>query len=248
LKLLQNLTWNESVNVNGNPKTGGNMICTTAVIYFSRNAKEEIKHKVFCSRNSKLNRAIATQLYNHTFQQISKSGLPFFCYTEQNQRGNNFSEKLANAFQEVFAEGYQSVIAIGSDSPGIDVSHILQATKILSHAPVAAGVTAQGGCYLIGMQNHAFNYEQFRALAWQTSGLAQQINTAFSQVILLPVISEVNNEKHLYAIILSAQKIKKSILQLISLINSYKSSNIFSYQTLVVPRFHLISKTFGRAP
>ncbi|MBC7867189.1 MAG: DUF2064 domain-containing protein [Gloeobacteraceae cyanobacterium ES-bin-316] len=224
------------------------MNCTTAVIYFSRSAAEEIKQKVFCRSNAKLNRAIASELYDHTLQQIFKTGLPFFCYTQQKQEGNNFGEKLANAFQQVFAAGYESVIAVGSDSPGIEKAHILQAAQTLCNTPVVAGPTAQGGCYLLGMQKKAFNFQQFVGLAWQTEGLVGQMKTVFERIILLPIILEVNNEKHLDTLIKSAQKIKKNILRLICLINSYGNSQIFSYQTSVVPNFCLLNKTLGRAP
>ncbi len=224
------------------------MELTTAVIYFARNAKEEVKHKVFCNSNSRLNDAIALQLYNHTYNQVAKTGLPFFCFTEQNQQGSNFSEKLANAFQEVFQKGYHSVIAVGSDSPGLTASHITEAAHRLVDGQLVAGTTAQGGCYLIGVQQQSFDYAKFTKLSWQTSNLAHQIEAAFNAVVLLRVLSEVNNQRHLSAIINGSRMVKASVRNLIQLINSYKVTPSFALQILLLPHPFLFSNSFGRAP
>jgi len=224
------------------------MDLTTAVIYFARNGKEEVKHKVFCNSNSGLNNAIALQLYNHTYNQVAKTGLPFFCYTEQNQQGSNFSEKLANAFREVFQKGYYSVIAVGSDSPGMTASHITEAAHRLVDGEVVAGTTAQGGCYLIGVQQQAFDYSKFTKLSWQTRNLAHHIKVAFNAVVLLPVLSEVNNQRHLLGLINGSRTVKASIRHLIQLINSYRVNRVFSFQILLAPHPFLFNNSFGRAP
>ena len=221
---------------------------STAVIYFARSAGEEVKHKVFRSSNSKLNSAIARQLYNHSHTQLAQTGLPFFCYTEQNQQGSSFSEKLANAFLEVFSKGYEAVIAIGSDSPGITSQHITDAALQLRTKNVVAGATKQGGCYLIGVQKQAFDCAKFKQLSWQTGQLSQQITSTFKVVALLPVLSEINKESHLLALARVTSKIKASILSLIVLINSYRTNYFFSFKLLAVPHPFLFSNIFGRAP
>ena len=224
------------------------MDLTTAIIYFARNAKEEVRNKVFCSSNARLNNAIALQLYNHIYNQVAKTGLPFFCYTEQNQQGSNFSEKLANAFREVFQKGYHSVIAVGSDSPGLTASHITEAAHRLVDGQVVAGTTAQGGCFLIGVQQQSFDYAKFTKLSWQTRNLAHQIEAAFNAIVLLPVLSEVNNQRHLLALISGSRIVKASIRNLIQLINSFRVNPSFALQILVVPHPFLFSNSFGRAP
>ena len=224
------------------------MNSSTAVIYFARSAGEEVKHKVFCSSNSKLNSAIAQQLYNHSHTQVVKAGLPFFCYTEKNQQGSGFSEKLSNAFLEVFNKGYQAVIAIGSDSPSITSRHITAAAQQLTNNKVVAGATKQGGCYLIGVQRQAFDYSTFKELSWQTCQLSEQIINTFSIVALLPVLSEINKQSHLSALGQVSSKIKATIRRLIVLINSYRTNSFFSFQVLVVPHPFLFSNIFGRAP
>ena len=224
------------------------MDLTTAVIYFARNAREEVRHKVFCVGNSQLNRAISLQLYNNTHTEISKTGLPFFCFTEKNQQGANFAEKLGNAFKEVFEKGFSSVVAIGSDSPGITAGHITAAAQQLLNRQVVAGTTEQGGCYLIGMQHTAFDYQKFIHLSWQTAQLSQQIEAAFNAVLLLPVLAEVNNQQHLHALIKSTKKIKAGFRNLIEVINSYSCNSFFSIKLLLTPQPLLSGNIFGRAP
>lgn len=219
-----------------------------AIIYFSRHARSEARHKIFCSGPAALNLKIAQQLYRHSLKEICKTNLPFFCFTEEKQKGSTFSERLANAFQEVFEAGYTSAIAVGSDTPGLDAAQILQAATGLHHSPVVAGSTFQGGVYLFGMEKKSFNRKLFNDLPWQTASLSARLQQIFPEILLLPALSEINTEQHLKVLTTGPQKINKIFLQLLSFISSFSIGKYNSVPTAFQSQVFCLRQIPGRAP
>lgn len=68
------------------------------------------------------------------------------------QQGEDFSARLLHAFQWTHQQGYSSTIVIGSDSPHITRTHVVQAQEVLQEADVALGPADDGGYYLIAMR------------------------------------------------------------------------------------------------
>jgi hypothetical protein len=172
------------------------LIRNTAIIFFSRSAKAELKHKTFCGSNAFVNRSVAGALYSRSLQEVKRAGLPWFVFDEHNQAGRSFGERLSNAFSEVFAMGFTAAIAVGSDSPGLEASHIQQAAILLEGNAMVAGPTQAGGSYLLGLQQQDFQPTTFAALPWQSPKLMQELLHQFREHIkLLPVVAELNNEQ-----------------------------------------------------
>ena len=68
------------------------------------------------------------------------------------QHGPDLGTRLHQIFLSLRAQQYQSIIVIGSDSPHIRRSTILQAHQALAHADVVLGPAEDGGYYLIAMR------------------------------------------------------------------------------------------------
>jgi len=78
------------------------------------------------------------------------------------QNGKNLGERMLNAFFARFREGYGQVVIIGSDSPSLPLTYIMQAFS--SERDVVIGPSADGGYYLIGMRGKLVNL--FDSIAW----------------------------------------------------------------------------------
>lgn len=92
-----------------------------ALIFFSRTSVDEAKYKFWFKGKTK-NLHAASLLINKAESSIQKSGIPVYHFHEQNQKGDTFGERIANAYQEVFDMGYEQVISVGNDCP--DLEHI----------------------------------------------------------------------------------------------------------------------------
>lgn len=145
----------------------------TALLLFARTAKSEARHKNFLSAGAaRGNFVLADHMLKHSRQMAKAAGLPVFICSDYDQRGGTFSERLANAMEDTFDKGFDKVIAIGSDTPALQVAHILQAVHLLNTGEDAVlGPSADGGVYLIGMQQHAYKRESFLQLPWLSSNL-----------------------------------------------------------------------------
>jgi glycosyltransferase A (GT-A) superfamily protein (DUF2064 family) len=141
----------------------------TAVLYFTRSAREEAQAKNFCrSGNFAQNRAVAQKLIDHTYKQVQLSDLPIRVFDSETQEGKSFGEKLGNAFQSLFHEGYDNVIAVGNDCVQLSSDTIKHAAQLLNEDSLVAGPAADGGTYLLGISRQSFQKDAFSSLAWQT--------------------------------------------------------------------------------
>jgi glycosyltransferase A (GT-A) superfamily protein (DUF2064 family) len=199
----------------------------TAILLFAHAAKHEARSKTFSTwQGAHVNQKVAKALLRHTLAVIRESGIPLFTiYTEQ-QRGNSFGERLANAFQDVFAAGYQRVICVGSDCPTLSTADLLQAKVALQQQQMVVGPAADGGAYLIGMHVDCFNPKAFTSLNWQTEQVSQELSVyAISQqacpygFALLQERADVDSEEDLNLMLQQLpllNKLRKLILVILS--------------------------------
>ncbi len=224
------------------------MLQDTAIIYFSRLPGEETIYKTFCGGNARVNKIVAEKLYAHTKNETVKTGLPVFYYSEVNQRGNTFGEKIATAFKDVFLLGFKSAIALGSDTPALTATQILEAAAQLENNTYVAGPTQLGGCYLFGLQKKVFCEQSIQDLKWQSASLQDSIKKTCTETFFLGSLREINSEGHLRSFLYNSNVCNASFASFINIIKSYLHRQFVIYSAN--PRYNNIvrSTSFGRAP
>ena len=193
----------------------------TAILFFSRSAIAEAAAKPL-SPNPRSAQAVASFLINRSKKIVSKTDLPTFFFSEQQQRGTTFGERFANAFEDVFALGFERVIAIGNDCLTAHTSDILAAEKALKTTPSVFGATTDGGAYLIGLQRIVFQKTAFQNLNWQTNNvfhqLVQFVKNQGQATVFLSEKSDINHaadlQKVLPKVAVFLQKIIAQLLQI----------------------------------
>lgn len=154
----------------------------TAILFFSRDAFAESIHKPLLGIGEKQkNVELAQLMISQTKVALESSGLDIVHFTQHNQCGKTFGEKLANAFQDVFNMGYQSVIAIGNDTPEIAHLDWTQLKQDIRNNKAIVGPTQRGGAYLIGFSRHQFNKPAFESLTWQGKNLYTDLISHFNK-------------------------------------------------------------------
>jgi len=144
----------------------------TAILVFTRTDEQEASAKTFVQGTGKdSNQAIAKQLIQHTIGTASKTQLPVFVVPGTVQTGGSFGERFANAIEGVFAEGYENVAAIGNDCPTLTPGLLLGAARRLETNGLVLGPAMDGGVYLLGISNNAYDRSALVSLPWETERL-----------------------------------------------------------------------------
>jgi len=186
----------------------------TAILVFANSSKEELKHKAM--GNGEI---LFDVLTKHTISIVSKTGLPYFHFTEKEQQGSNFGERFLNAITSVFDKGFERVITIGNDTPQLKTSDILDADRVLGLNKTVLGLSTDGGFYLMGLDKRNLNQELFLTLPWQTSQVASKIKSLFEvkriQVQFLRRLSDLDNPSDLRKVLLGYKTIPDQIFQII---------------------------------
>ena len=68
------------------------------------------------------------------------------------QQGHDLGEKMCNTFQQAFMNGYGPVVIIGTDCYELNAAVLNEAFDLLKQYNVVIGPAADGGYYLLGMQ------------------------------------------------------------------------------------------------
>lgn len=139
----------------------------TAILVFAQTAAADAAHKSI-AHNSQL----IEVLNDRVLKTVEKSGLDFYHYSENEQKGIGFGNRFSNAIQEVFDRGYQHVICLGNDTPQLSVDQIHDSVSCLQKGVAVNGPSLDGGFYLMGISKSQFDKEHFENLPWQTSDLA----------------------------------------------------------------------------
>lgn len=154
----------------------------TAILIFSRHAKEEAGQKKYANLlNKKSGIKLASQLIRYTQQQAEKSALPVIHFFTDKQRGHTFGERLADAIEEGFALGFARLIVTGTDSPCVNSKQFKEVAKKLNTTQLVLAPTADGGVYLIGIHKDAFDKESFTAVPWLTNTVFNSLKQYASQ-------------------------------------------------------------------
>ena len=139
----------------------------TAILIFSRSAKEESRRKKL-HPNKKVNVRLHVALHNKTINTVQETGLPYFLIDEHLQAGSGFGEKIANAVNAVFQKNYDNVIAIGNDCPQLSSQVLLDAANKINQNQLVVGPDRNGGIYLFGISANLFDSKTFKEIPWQT--------------------------------------------------------------------------------
>ncbi len=204
-----------------------------AILVFSRTANAESKHKRLANTLSK-SEELATQMIKHTKGTVNAAELPYFIISEDQQRGANFGEKIANAFQDIFSKGYKNVIAIGNDCLSLSALDIIYAADVLRKNKAVAGPTQDGGTYLIGMNDSAFDFDQFKNIKWQSTSTYDGLLDYFINQAITPITLDYKADIDTisdWKIGLLGVKIqlKNRILTILKRNNSFQPNIDFSY-------------------
>lgn len=160
----------------------------TAVLIFSRSAREEAVHKSFTKRGYQYNTAIANRLIQHTVTTANRSRLPVFTITERDQRGNSFGERLYNAIDTVFNKGFRNVIVLGNDSPELRLQDIVDARDQLYRGLPVAGPTVDGGVFLLGLSKAHFDQIAWKQISWKSSSVTKDLGAQLDFVWLRALV------------------------------------------------------------
>ena len=80
-----------------------------------------------------------------------KDSWPAKTYNKRVQAKGSLGKKMSIAFEEAFIEGYKKVVIIGSDCLELDSALITSAFKYLNYYDAVIGPAADGGYYLLGL-------------------------------------------------------------------------------------------------
>jgi len=110
------------------------------------------------------------------------------------QKGGNLGERMQNAFELAFEQKYESVAIIGSDCLMLTRKIIQHAFSKLNTHDFAIGPAADGGYYLLGMNNF---YELiFQNKKWSTPSVFEKtlkdIRKQNKSVYLLPGLNDID--------------------------------------------------------
>ncbi len=146
----------------------------TAILIFANSAEEEMRQKSLVAAEK-----FYSELNRHTVEIVERTELPFFIYTEKEQRGDCFGDRFYNAICDILQHGYEYVVTLGNDTPQLTTAHLLDTLKKLHKGQLVLGPSLDGGFYLMGIHKSQFSTLNFRELPWQTA----DIRKAFSAEI-----------------------------------------------------------------
>lgn len=142
----------------------------TAILVFANSSSEEANRKSIENSNILFDRLNKLTLFT-----VSKTKLPYFRFTEKEQIGFSFEDRFINAIQSVFKKGFYNVVAIGNDTPQLRFSEILDAKEKIEQGKLVLGPSADGGFYLLGINQQMFSSIKMKGLSWETSRLFSEI-------------------------------------------------------------------------
>ena len=118
---------------------------------------------------------MAKELNTLVLSKVKSLGVDYFHFTEEQQQGYTFGERITSAIATVFDKGYDHVLTIGNDTVSLEKAHLRKAIKAMHNGEVAVGPSYDGGFYLLGLHKDQFNLEQLRSFTWQSSGLYKEV-------------------------------------------------------------------------
>lgn len=154
-------------------------INNTAILFFSRNLKEE-----FLAKNVGLKINEFSNLFNFlvhkTRKTIGQTNIPVKELFSDEQVGDSFGERFVNGVSSLFSEGFSNVIVVGNDAPELSSEDLLWVEKRLENGKNVLGKDIHGGAYLIGFSKKDFCADAFLKISWNTSLVFEQLKVLLS--------------------------------------------------------------------
>lgn len=212
------------------------MKSSTAILIFSRTAKAEARHKIFAGKASE-NIAAHAYLLNKTIATARETGVPYFHFTEKEQYGETFEERLLNSFNHIFHEGYENIICIGSDCPQLTSTYLKESKTTVERGVTTFGADENGGVYLIAISKAHFETGILENISWNTHRVFAQckynaVKYGF-EFSVLSVCKDINNNEGLRNYLRSAEinsTIKWILLRLLGLIKQFELLSLLKKQ------------------
>jgi len=187
---------------------------TCILLFVKYPQKGQVKQRLALS----LQEDVVVELYQHFVQDILQTiemiNVPFFIcvfpeekvddcrrwlrssYSFLPQKGKNLGERMKNSFQHAFSEGFHRVILLGSDIPDLPNIYLTAAFYSLEEYTGVIGPCSDGGYYLIGFSEVAFQPSVFDQITWSTPKVfeetMQQCTNAGISMALLPEWSDID--------------------------------------------------------
>ena len=148
----------------------------TAILIFSRTAREEARTKQFGRHLSAAQNLRVAELMIQRSRRIARlTQLPVFTIGSGQQEGTTFGQRFTNAIARVFEEGFKHVIAIGTDCPALSPKMLIDAATQVANDHIVTGANHDGGIYLLGLSQHQFQRESLANIPWQSGQDFEQI-------------------------------------------------------------------------
>ena len=195
----------------------------TALLLFSRSAGEESLHKKLL-KGKRTNYHLAATFISRSKKIAKESKLPLFIYTEKEQTGSSFGEKIHDSVSSIFDQGFENVIIIGNDCLQLSAQHILAAAGELNFHDQVFAPTKKGGVSIIGLKKSTFSSE-FQNVRWQTELTFQDLcelagKNKFS-VGHLPLLDDINDSNELIHYLKNSSAFDRFSILLLSIVSSY---------------------------
>ena len=117
------------------------------------------------------------------------------------QADGDLGQRMAAAFAAAFAAGAGRVVIIGTDCPGLQAIHLIQAIALLADHDLVLGPAADGGYYLLGLrqpQPELFAHKNWSTASVLTETLADAQRLGL-RTTLLPELRDVDTAADLAA-------------------------------------------------
>lgn len=218
----------------------------TAILFFSHLKKQQANDKKIHSLKA-VNKKISSLFIRKSLKTAQKSGYPVYWIDSNQQQGDTFGERLANAYQWLFDKGYQKVIAIGNDCLTLTVEDVYQAATSLESNKSVLGPSKDGGVYLLGLCKEQFSKQTFAELPWTTCTLLAALKSHLKDVQFLSFKRSVNYREDLVAEITGdalCQWVKKRILAILAVLQHSNYAN-YSFSR---PHLPFLAKEYLRGP
>jgi len=115
------------------------------------------------------------------------------------QQGDDVGERMDRAIRELMARGAGKAVLTGGDIPALNSTIISGAFAALNHADIVIGPAADGGYYLIGMNEP--HGEIFRSIPWSTERVFERTIKTIEELHLtvagMPVLSDIDRVEDL---------------------------------------------------
>ena len=170
----------------------------TALLFFTRSAEDEARAKQLIENGSYAeNRSLARFMITETERLLRKTGYPVRVITSDQQRGDTFGERFANAFSQLFDEGFERVLSVGNDCLEMDLGLLKKALHSLDETELVIGPAADGGAYMIGMHRDIFDHSSFERLRWETGNLLEDlVGFARRQSVTIKLFEKLSDIDH----------------------------------------------------